>query len=54
MAMTEETLVQEVTAEYLLNELQWNESFMGMHEKLGKEGVTVHREDVDNNSSGSG
>ena len=38
MAMTEETLVQEVTAEYLLNELQWNESFMGMHEKLGKEG----------------
>lgn len=28
MAMTEETLVQEVTAEYLLNELQWNESFI--------------------------
>jgi type I restriction enzyme R subunit len=38
MAMTEETLVQEVTADYLLNELQWNESVMGMHERLGKEG----------------
>ena len=38
MAMTEETLVQEVTAEYLLNELYWDESVYGMHEKLGKEG----------------
>lgn len=38
MGMTEETLVQEVTADYLLNELQWNESVMGMHEKLGIEG----------------
>ena len=38
MAMTEETLVQEVTAEYLLNQLQWDKSVMGMHEKLGKEG----------------
>lgn len=39
--MTEETLVQEVTADYLLNELQWNESVMGMHERLGKEGGLV-------------
>lgn len=38
MAMTEETLVQEVTAEYLLNQLQWDESILGMHERLGKEG----------------
>lgn len=38
MAMTEETLVQEVTAEYLLNELKWDASVMGMFEKLGKEG----------------
>jgi len=26
MAMTEETLVQEVSADYLLNQLQWDES----------------------------
>lgn len=38
MAMTEETLVQEVTADYLLSELHWDESFYGMHEKLGPEG----------------
>lgn len=38
MAMTEETLVQEVTADYLLNQLQWDKSVMGMYEKLGKEG----------------
>jgi type I restriction enzyme R subunit len=38
MAMTEETLVQEVTADYLLNELKWDDSVMGMYEKLGKEG----------------
>lgn len=38
MAMTEETLVQEVTADYLLNELKWNQSVMGMQERLGKEG----------------
>lgn len=38
MAMTEETLVQEVTADYLLNQLQWDESVLGMYEKLGKEG----------------
>ncbi|EKA7363839.1 type I restriction endonuclease subunit R [Vibrio parahaemolyticus] len=38
MAMTEETLVQEVTADYLLNEMQWDESVMGLHEKLGREG----------------
>lgn len=30
MAMTEETLVQEVTADYLLNQLQWDESVLGM------------------------
>ncbi len=28
MAMTEETLVQEVTADYLLNQLQWDESVL--------------------------
>lgn len=38
MAMTEEILVQEVTADYLLNQLQWDESVLGMYEKLGKEG----------------
>jgi type I site-specific deoxyribonuclease, HsdR family len=38
MAMTEESLVQEVTADYLLNQLQWDESVLGMYEKLGKEG----------------
>ncbi len=38
MAMTEETLVQEVTADYLLNKLHWDESVYGMHEKLGREG----------------
>ena len=38
MAMTEETLVQEVTADYLLNQLQWDESVLGMYEKLGMEG----------------
>ncbi|ACR13261.1 type I restriction-modification system, R subunit, site-specific deoxyribonuclease, HsdR family [Teredinibacter turnerae T7901] len=38
MAMTEETLVQEVTADYLLNQLQWDESVLGMYEKLGQEG----------------
>lgn len=38
MAMTEEALVQEVTANCLLNELQWDESVLGMFEKLGKEG----------------
>lgn len=38
MAMTEETLVQEVTADYLLNQLHWDESVLGMYEKLGKEG----------------
>ena len=38
MAMTEETLVQEVTADYLFNSLHWDESVMGMYEKLGKEG----------------
>ena len=36
--MTEETLVQEVTADYLLNKLHWDESVYGMHEKLGREG----------------
>lgn len=38
MAMTEQTLVQEVTAEYLLNELKWDDSVMGLHERLGREG----------------
>ncbi|TVK95872.1 DEAD/DEAH box helicase [Shewanella algae] len=39
MEMTEQTLVQEVTADYLLNELQWDESVFGMYEKFGKEGL---------------
>ncbi|CCE22046.1 type I restriction endonuclease [Methylotuvimicrobium alcaliphilum] len=38
MAMTEQTQVQEVTAEYLLNELKWDDSVMGLHERLGREG----------------
>ncbi len=38
MAMTEETLVQEVTADYLSDQLQWDDSVLGMHEKLGREG----------------
>lgn len=38
MAMTEEVLVQEVTAAYLLEALHWDESVLGMHEKLGPEG----------------
>ncbi|HCG5971399.1 TPA: type I restriction endonuclease subunit R [Vibrio parahaemolyticus] len=38
MPMTEDVLVQEVTADYLLNELKWDESFMGLHERMGKEG----------------
>lgn len=38
MAMTEDTLVQQVTADYLLNNLQWHESVMGLNEKFGKEG----------------
>lgn len=37
MAMTEETLVQAVTADYLLHQLHWDESVLGMYEKLGKE-----------------
>jgi type I restriction enzyme R subunit len=36
MGMTEETLVQEVTSDYLLNDLHWNESVYGMNEVLGK------------------
>ena len=36
--MIEETLVQEVTADYLQNQLHWDESVLGMYEKLSKEG----------------
>lgn len=36
MPMTEEILVQEITAQYLLTQLQW--SVMGLHERLGPEG----------------
>lgn len=39
MSLTEDILVQEVTADYLLNELNWDESIFGMYEKLGKEGT---------------
>ena len=41
--MTEDTLVQQTTADYLLNDLQWDESVYGMDEVLGKEG-TLGRE----------
>jgi len=41
--MTEDTLVQQTTADYLLNDLHWDESLYGMDEVLGKEG-TLGRE----------
>lgn len=47
MAMTEETLVQEVTAEYLRNQLYWDESVFGMYEKFGKEGDLGRESDKD-------
>ncbi len=37
--MTEDTLVQQTTADYLLNNLHWDESIYGMEEVLGKEGT---------------
>lgn len=37
--MTEDTLVQGTTADYLLNNLNWDESIYGMEEVLGKEGT---------------
>lgn len=37
--MTEDTLVQQTTADYLLNDLNWDESVYGMDEVLGKEGT---------------
>lgn len=39
--MTEETLVQKVTADYLLNQLQWYESVLGMYETLAGRRVAV-------------
>jgi type I restriction enzyme, R subunit len=41
--MTEDTLVQQTTADYLLNDLHWDESIYGMDEVLGNEG-TLGRE----------
>ncbi len=41
--MTEDTLVQQTTADYLLNDLRWDESLYGMDEVLGREG-TLGRE----------
>ncbi|QDO75028.1 type I restriction endonuclease subunit R [Aeromonas caviae] len=38
-AMTEDHLAQETTADYLLHDLQWDESIYAMHEVLGKEGT---------------
>ena len=38
-AMTEDHLAQETTANYLLHDLQWDESIYAMHEVLGKEGT---------------
>lgn len=37
--MTEDILVQQTTADYLQNSLQWDESVYAMDEKLGKEGT---------------
>ncbi len=37
--MTEDTLVQQTTASYLIDNLQWDESIYGMNEVLGKEGT---------------
>ena len=36
--MTEDTLVQQTTADYLLDNLNWDDSVYGMDEVLGKEG----------------
>ena len=41
--MTEDTLVQQTTADYLLRNLHWDDSVYAMDEKLGKEG-TLGRE----------
>lgn len=38
-AMTEDHLAQETTANYLLHDLQWDESIYAMHEILGQEGT---------------
>lgn len=38
-AMTEDNLAQATTANYLLHDLQWDESIYAMHEVLGKEGT---------------
>lgn len=38
-AMTEDHLAQETTANYLVHDLQWDESIYAMHEVLGKEGT---------------
>jgi len=37
--MTEDILVQQTTANYLLNSLQWDDSVYAMDETLGKEGT---------------
>jgi type I restriction enzyme R subunit len=37
--MTEDTLVQQTTADYLVEQLHWDESVYGMNEVLGKEGT---------------
>ncbi|MCW7550893.1 hypothetical protein OO184_23930 [Photorhabdus sp. APURE] len=37
MTITEKTNIQEITAVYLLNRLQLDESAMSMYERLGKE-----------------
>lgn len=38
-AMTEDHLAQQTTADYLLHDLQWDESIYAMQEVLGKEGT---------------
>jgi len=39
MGMTEDVLVQQTTADYLLHNLHWDESIYAMDERLGKEGT---------------
>ncbi|MCK0154615.1 type I restriction endonuclease subunit R [Alcanivorax sp. S6407] len=45
--MTEDVLVQKTTADYLLNELGWNESVFAMEETLGTEGMLGRESETD-------
>ncbi|UWF48373.1 type I restriction endonuclease subunit R [Pseudomonas sp. N3-W] len=46
-AMTEDHLAQKTTADYLLHELQWNESIYAMDETFGKEGTLGRTNDTE-------